>query len=146
MLKKIIMTFCAISIVGCAGSPVRRAIDEHKRRNMPNVNAPEGYEFISSSSSGHKFYVAPASKAEIKIEGRNQVTGKVEVNPFTSISLFISSPYGGQFEYKVEAFACTLLPGTFAKQRPDNRGWDNLYTTEAYGTIRWQIWNYVCKK
>ena len=137
--KKITVISSVILLAACAGSPVRRAI-------TTQANAPTGYEFISKSTEGFKWYVAPASKAIVQIEGRNPVTGKVEVNQFTSISIFIASPYGGDTTYKVEAFACSLLPGTFAKQRSDNRGWDERYTTNAYGTVRWHIWNYVCRK
>ena len=137
--KNLVILTGVLLISACAGSPARRAI-------TPQATGPSGYEYIAKSSSGHKWYVAPASKANIQIEGRNPVTGKVEVNTFTAMSIFIASPYGGDTEYKVEAFACGLLPGTFAKQRGDNRGWDDRYTTDAYGTIRWQIWNYVCKK
>lgn len=135
--NKIIVTSCVILLAGCAGSPVRRAI-------TPLSGAPEGYELVAKDSKGFKWYVAPASRTVIQIEGRNTVTGKVEVNPFTSISLAI--PYSRGTIYEVEAYACNLLPGTFAAQRSDKRGWDERYTTVAYGTIRWQIWNYVCKK
>ena len=143
--RKITVILSVLFLTACVGSPVRNAIEEHRRANMPQAEAPAGYELIAEEANGYKWYVAPASKASVQIEGRNPVTGKVEVNTFTSISLFIAWPYAGKTSYQVEAFACGLLPGTYAHQRSDNRGWDERYTTVAYGTHRWKIWNYVCK-
>lgn len=138
--------FLTILLIGCAGSPARRAIDSNRRANIPKASAPAGYVHVATESNGYVWYVAPASKANIEIEGRNPVTGRVEINKFTSISIFVAWPYAGQISYHVEAFACDLLPGTYAHQRSDNRGWDDRYTTVAYGTHRWLIWDYVCKK
>lgn len=132
---------CIVFLSGCN----QREMNQFRGAMGGHSIPTNGYIYITASKDGYKWYIAPESKAAIQIEGRNPVTGKTEINTFTSISIFISYPYGMKSKYSVEAFACDLLPGTFVKQNTDRRGWDRNYTTEPYGTIRWQIWQKVCK-
>lgn len=140
------MLFFVIGLVGCAGSPVDQIIQHNKYKNAPQAKAPSGYELVTIRNDGYKYYAAPASKSTIILERKNPVSGVVEKNPYTSISLFIAWPAGNgkKSEYRVNAYACALQAGTYIKQSDDLKGWDKEFTTVAFGTTHWRIWNYVC--
>ncbi len=109
----------------------------------------DGYVLVATKpyrgASSFKYYVAPESKAKIKLQSRSPVTNQVETIDLTTISIGKAYPQGG-VKYFVEGYACDLDAGTFVPKKSNSSDWDSRYQTEAYGTVTWKIWKYVCNK
>ena len=142
-INLIILIYIAFLVASCASA---------YKSDIPTA----GYEYITSTPyepknkatithGSFKYYVAPKSKAKIKLDTRNDLTGNIEQINLTTISVAKAWPHGG-VRYYVQGFACDLEAGTYVPKKGNSNDWDNRFQTEPYESVTWNIWKYVCAK
>ncbi|TDR32982.1 hypothetical protein DFR44_10131 [Hydromonas duriensis] len=101
--------------------------------------------YNGSGGGAFKYYIAPESKYEHRIDSVNPVNRGVDTVKVMVVSIAKSFPHGG-VEYFTKAYACSQQPGTtFTKINKASNDWDPRFQISPYGTVDWRIWNNVCK-
>ncbi|GHA71942.1 hypothetical protein GCM10009007_11090 [Formosimonas limnophila] len=129
-----------LSLTGCA------AISENILQDKPSAGYEPVVEIAYKGSGGgmFKYYIAPESKYEHKIDSINSVHKNIETTTVMVVSVAKSFPHGG-VQYYTKGYACMQQPGTtFTKRTQSSKDWDPRFQIAPFGTADWHIWKTIC--